>query len=346
MAHADVAVVLSELRGRARKGDALLVIDGDPELELGTVKRIAEGDEPIVDGRLVIGRRAEDRVDVDEQGRVFVAGVHTADSLGALIEGHLRERELMRNKYLFHTPAEHADSFAEALSLEPIEEACDSCARYLVGGVIRARIRGDALTMGVRHTKETKAIIEHAAEHGLSLKYEAPDAVLMVRPPAKAPTTHRKGIEAPAWCRDREHGVVRFYRRGRFMSVSQWLYVDEQVTEILGPGIDMITRERFVGVTDELDDLLSDDCVAWLRARGATMDPADASTEEDLAKLSEQEREWDRRLGGLSVDAERPLRVGVTMCGGALARLGKTEVRDVDLPRAIEKWLLSGELGE
>lgn len=136
--------------------------------------------------------------------------------------------------------------------------------------------------------------------------------------------------------------MVRYYHRGRFTSVSQWLYVGEQVTEILGPGIDMITRERFVGLTDELDDLLSPACVAWLRARGATMDPADASTEEDLATLSEQEREWDRRMGGLSVDAERPLRVGVTLCGGAQARFGDRDVSGLDLPRAIERWLLEG----
>lgn len=344
MAHAEVAAELFGLRGRARKGDALLVVDGDPELELGTVRRIAAGDEAIVDGRLVIGRRGDERVDVDGEGRVFIAGVHVADSLGVLVEGHLRERELMRNKYLFHTPAENLESFAAGLSLEPIDEACDSRARYLVGGVVRARVRGEALTMGVRHLKETKEIIEHASENDLSLRYESPEAVLMVRPPAKAPSTHRKGIEARAWCRPREHGVVRFYRRGRFMSVSQWLYVDEQVTEILGPGIDMITRERFIGLTDELDDLLSAACVAWLRARGATMDPADASREEDLATLTEQEREWDRRFGGLSVDAEHPLRVGVTLCGGAQARFGDRAISGVELPRAIEKWLLSGEV--
>lgn len=344
MAHAEVAARLFAIRGRARKGDALLVIDGDPELELGTVARIAAGDEPMVDGRLVVGRRGEERIDVDADGRVFVAGVHTNDSLGTLVEAHLRRRELMRNTHLFHTPAENLDSFVEALSLEAIDEACDSRARYLVGGVIRARVCGDALTMGVRHTKETKEIIEHAAEHDLPLRYDVPEAVLMVRPPAKAPSTHRKGIEAPAWCREQEHGVVRFYRRGRFMSVSQWLYVDTQVTEILGPGIDMITRERFIGLTDELDDVLSADCVAWLRARGATLDPADASREEDLATLTEQEREWDRRFGGLSVDAEHPLRVGVTSCGGAQARFGDREITGVELPRAIEKWLLSGEV--
>ena len=131
------------------------------------------------------------------------------------------------------------------------------------------------------------------------------------------------------------------------MSVSQWLYVDDQVTEILGPGIDMITRECFVGLTDELDDVLSDDCVAWLRARGATMDPADASREEDLEGLTDEQREWDRRLGGLSVDAERPLRVGVTFCGGCLARFGDTEIQSVtSLPRAIERWLLDGEVND
>ena len=344
-AHGDVEVALHGERGRMRKGDALIVVDGDPQLELGTTTRIALGDEVLVEGRLVVGRLGEERLDIDDEGHVFADGTKIADSLITLIETHLRALELGRQKYLFHTPVQHLDSFVEALSLESIDEACDSVVRYCSGGPVRARVFGDTLTMGVRHIAEARTVIEHAAEHALPLRYESPEAVLMVRPPGKAPKTHRKGVEAPAWCRPREHGVVRYYRRGRHQSVSQWLYVDEQVTEILGPGIDMITRERFIGVTDELDDLLSPACVAWLRARGATMDPADASTDEDRTRLSEQEREWDTRFAGLSVDAERPLRVGVTLCGGSMARFGTTDIaKPQDLPRAIERWLLQGKL--
>lgn len=177
MAHAEVEAALFADRGRARKGDGLLVVDG---LELGTVKRLAAGDEPWVDGRLVVGRHDEQRVDVDAQGRVFVAGVHTADSLAHWIEALLRERELLRNHHLLHTPAEHAASFAEALALSPVDEACDTCVRYLSGGVVRARVRDDVLTLGVRRAAETKAIVEYAATHELRLRYEAPEAVLMV----------------------------------------------------------------------------------------------------------------------------------------------------------------------
>ncbi len=344
-AHGDVELALYGERGRMRKGTALIVVDGDPELELGTMARIAQGDDALVDSRLVVGRLGEARLDINAEGHVFADGTKVADSLITLIETHLRALELGRQKYLFHTPPTHVESFVAALSLEPIEEASDSVVRYWSGGPVRARAVNDTFTMGVRHTADARAVVEHAAEHALPLRYESPEAVLMVRPPSKAPRTHRKGIEAPAWCRPREHGVVRYYRRGRHQSISQWLYVDEQVTEILGPGIDMITRERFIGVTDELDDVLSPACVAWLRARGATIDPADASTEEDRATLNDQEREWDTRFAGLSVDAERPLRVGVTLCGGAMARFGSKDIaKPRDLPRAIERWLLHGKL--